>query len=82
MENIWGAAELWFLSLTGGVSMHHKSYGYTSKFSVCFLPIGVAAQMEPQAEFPPHLCTLAWVESNCNGCAFSCSGNLGLLGAE
>lgn len=51
-------------------------------FRSVFLPIGVAAQMEPQAEFPPHLCTLAWVESNCNGCAFSRSGNLGLLGAE
>lgn len=44
MENIWGTADLWFLSLTEGVSMDHKSYGGITKFSVfSFLPVGVDA---------------------------------------
>ena len=57
MENIWGTADLRFLSLTEGVSTDHKFYGGITKFSVfSFLPIGVDAQKEPQAEFPSHLC--------------------------
>ena len=44
MENIWGTADLRFLSLTEGVSTDHKFYGGITKFSVfSFLPIGVDA---------------------------------------